>query len=350
MSAIAQNEPIKDFPYQFKDVHRVFASDTKDQCQTGTCWSFATTSFIESEIFRLGHGKRDISEMYNVRMTYPKKAEMYLRYHGKNNFSAGSLSHDVMKSIEEHGLVPEEAYPGKKEGEEEFDHGELDKVLKAMMDAIIENGHVTDNWGELPTQGFQSGGRGTSPMTFKEELEIETEDYMNISSFTHHPFYEEFVLEVPDNFSRGKFQNVPIAELKEIVKNGLKQGFTAAWDADVSEKGFSFKNGMAILPKDTKLRRGELFKKNRVEEATVTQASRQEGFDNFSTTDDHLMHIMGLATDQDGKEYFIIKNSWGSENQFGGLQYVSMAYFESKTISILVHKDVVPAAIMKKMK
>jgi len=360
ITLFAQNEPIKDFPYQFKEVHKVFSSEIKDQCKTGTCWSFATTSFIESEIFRMGHGQHDISEMYNVRMTYPEKAKMYLRYQGKNNFSAGSLAHDVIKSIEKHGVVTEESYPGRENPEEDFNHGELDKVLKAMMDAIIANGHASEHWeeaidgvldaylGEVP-ENFDTKGGAYTPMSFKEKLEIKTDEYVNVSSFTHHPFYEEFVLEVPDNFSQGKFQNAPISELTEIVKSGLKQGFTVAWDADVSEAGFSFKNGMAILPKDKKLRRGELFKE-KVEEATVTQETRQEGFDNFDTTDDHLMQIIGLSKDQDGTEYFVIKNSWGSDNQFGGKQYVSIPYFEAKTISILVHQDAVPSDILKKMK
>ncbi len=358
-SVFAQDKPTKTKAYEFEDVKRSFSTKTKDQCQTGTCWSFATTSFIESEILRLGHGEYNISEMYNVRMTYPKKAEKYLRYHGNNTFSAGSLSHDVMKSIDEFGLVPEEAYMARESEEEDYNHGELDNVLKAMMDAVIKNGHITDHWdeavnavldvylGEAP-KSFDIDGKSYTPLKFKEALEIKVEDYVNLTSFTHHPFYEEFVLEVPDNFSQGTFHNVKMKELTATVKNGLKHGFTIAWDADVSEAGFSFKNGIAILPKDKTLRRGQLFKE-KVEEITPTQELRQEGFDNFDTTDDHLMQITGLAKDQDGVEYFIIKNSWGTDNPYDGYQYISIPYFEMKTISILLHKDALPSDISKKL-
>ncbi|MFT4659949.1 MAG: bleomycin hydrolase [Patiriisocius sp.] len=357
--AFSQDKPKKKSPYQFTDVYRNFATETKNQCKTGTCWSFATTSFIESEILRLGHGERNISEMYNVRMTYPKKAEMYMRYQGKNNFSAGSLSHDVLESIDKYGIVPEEAYMGRNDEGEDYNHGEMDKVLKNMMDAVIENGHASEHWkdavdavldvylGEIP-ESFDTGGSGHTPIAFKEAMEIKVEEYVNLTSFTHHPFYEEFILEVPDNFSQGKFQNVKMKELTETVKNALKHGFTVAWDADVSETGFSFKNGMAIAPKDESLRRGELFKKIE-EEMTATQEKRQEGFDNFDTTDDHLMHIMGLAKDQDDNEYFIIKNSWGSDNPYEGKQYVSMPYFELKTISILLHQDGLKKELLDKL-
>lgn len=350
----------KDFPYQFEDVYKVYTSETKNQCRTGTCWSFATTSFIESEIFRLGHGMHDISEMYNVRMTYPKKAETYFRYHGKHQFSAGSLAHDVINSIAEHGIVPEKLYRGRSEQLEDYNHGEMDRVLTAMMDAIIKYGKPTDKWkdavdgvldaymGEVPEK-ISYENKMLTPQEFRDLFEIKPKEYVSMSSFTHHPFYEKFILEVPDNFSQGQFYNVPYKDLTATVKSALKQGFTVAWDADVSEQGFSFKNGMAILPADKDKKRADLFKEKETE-MTVTQELRQEYFDNLKTTDDHLMQIVGMTKDQDGDEYFVIKNSWGDENPYGGLQYVSIPYFEMKTISILVHYEAIPKDIQKSMK
>jgi bleomycin hydrolase len=210
--------------------------------------------------------------------------------------------------------------------------GNLDPRWGDTIDGILDT-----YLGELPTS-FDFEGKSYTPESFRDYLGIDPQAYMNITSFSHHPFGKTFILEVPDNFSKGEFYNVPIDDLQRSVEAAIVAGYTVAWDADVSEKGFSFRNGMALLPAA-----GEESKlwKQEIDEADVTQESRQKGFDNQTTTDDHLMHIVGLATDQSGKKYFVIKNSWGQGNEYGGRQYISMAYFRSKTIAVLIHKDAV---------
>ena len=338
--------------YTFNSLVDLEHTSVKDQCRTGTCWSYSTSSFFESEAARITGNVVDISEMATVRYTYPLKAETYLRYHGKHQFSPGSLCHDVTNAAEGWGLCPQEAYTGLKDGAKKHDHGAMDEELQKAVEAILknrENGVLDPSWkdeiasildshiGALPAK-FEYNGKSYTPESFRDFLGIVPSNYINLSSFTHHPFGEEFILEVPDNFSQGMFFNLPIDDLQRAVEAAVVNGYSVAWDADVSEKGFSFKYGMAILPAE-----GEEDKmwKEVVKEEKVTQASRQVGFDNQTTTDDHLMHIVGLATDQTGKKYFIIKNSWGTNNKYGGKQYISMAYFRAKTISVLVHKDAV---------
>ncbi|MFZ6050926.1 C1 family peptidase [Halocola ammonii] len=353
----AQDEQV----YEFTVVKEIDATETKDQCRTGTCWSFATISFLESEALRLGNGKHDFSEMFNVRVTYPLKAEKYVRYQGKYQFGPGSLSHDVINAVAEHGIVPESVYKGLNYGLEEHNHAEMDAMLEAMVKAVVENKgrRLTNKWedavnsvldvylGEIPTT-FEYSGKIYTPEEFRNAMGIVPEDYLSFTSFTHHPFYEPFVLEVPDNFSQEPFNNVPLEDLVSIVDNAIEKGFTVAWDADVSERGFSFRNGMAIAPEES-VSKDQLFKEV-VEEVEVTQMLRQVQFNNFQTTDDHLMHIVGMALDQDGKEYYIVKNSWGADNPYGGIQYVSKAYFMLKTVGILVHQDAVPSDVSKEFK
>lgn len=355
VTAFAQDK--SELPYKFTTIKDNSSTVIKDQCRTGTCWSFATASFIESEILRLGGDKVNLSEMYNVRVTYPKKAMNYVRYQGKTQFGAGSLSHDVMNAIRDYGMIPESVYSGINYGVERHNHGEMDAILEGMVKAIVDKnkGNLTDKWddaieavldvylGDVPSD-FTYEGKKYTPASFRDAMGVKTDDYINITSFTHHPFYQNFILEVPDNFSQGSFQNVPVEELYAIVVKAINDGYTVAWDADVSEKSFSFRNGMAILPAEG-VKKDDLFKKV-VSEVKVDQAYRQKGFNSFQTTDDHLMHITGIAKDQNGQEYFIIKNSWGQNNPFGGHQYISTAYFKGKTISVLLHKD----ALSKEMK
>jgi bleomycin hydrolase len=339
------------FNYTFKPLVELTATSVKDQGRTGTCWSYSTVSFLESEAARISGHVVDLSEMTTIRYTYPLKAEMYLRFQGKHQFSAGSLCHDVINAAAGWGLAPQEAYTGLSDGETAHNHAVMDEALLATVEALLKkpSGKLDVNWrqtisaildssiGELP-ESFEFNGESYTPVSFRDFLGIDPSAYMNITSFTHHPFGTSFVLEVPDNFSRGEFYNVPIDDLQRAVETAVVAGFSVAWDADVSEKGFSFKNGMALLPAD-----GEEDKlwKEEIQEAVVTQESRQKGFDNQTTTDDHLMHIVGLATDQFGEKYFVIKNSWGTNNLYGGRQYISMAYFRSKTIAILIHRDAI---------
>jgi bleomycin hydrolase len=355
-SASAQN----DFPYTFTEVKNNAATETKDQCNTGTCWSFATASFIESELIRMGKGEHNLSEMYNVRVTYPMKAGNYVRYQGKAQFGPGSLSHDVIKAIERYGVVPESVYDGLDPDQKRHDHSEMDAVLLGMVENLVKNsrGSLSSDWiaavnavldvylGAIP-ESFEYKGKKYTPASFRDELGIKAADYINITSFTHHPFYGSFILEVPDNFSQGSFYNMPIDEMVSVVEDALMAGYTVAWDADVSEKGFSFRNGMAIMPAEG-VSKEQMFSEV-VKEEVVTQKSRQDGFDAQQTTDDHLMHITGIAKDQDGKTYFITKNSWGDGNAFGGYQYISLEYFKAKTISVMIHKSALNKDVKKKL-
>lgn len=352
--AAAQNQS----PYTFTITHSADRTDVKDQAATGTCWTFATNSFIESELLRMGKGQHDISEMFNVRVTYPEKAWFYVRAGGKTQFGPGSLGHDVINAIRLHGMVPESAYPGKQGGSGQHDHSELDAVLEAFVKPLAERQNLSEFWveafegilnaylGEIP-ESFSYQGKTYTPQQFREAMGINPDDYVNITSFSHRPFYQKMVLEVPDNFSRGTFDNVGIEELYQIAVYALENGFTVSWDADVSEPGFSFTEGLAILPEKGTLK-ADLFIKP-VAEKEVDQESRQQGYNSHATTDDHLMHLVGLAKDQNGALWFVMKNSWGTGNKGEGYQYVSEAYFKMKTIAITLHKDGLPKELRKKL-
>jgi len=295
-----------------------------------------------------------------VRMTYPKKAADYIRYQGKNQFGAGSLSHDAINVMGEYGLVPESAYTGLQTGVTEHDHNGLDALLESTLKTALDKKLVQENqeWrkaiegildaylGRAPKE-FEYSGKTYTPATFRDAMGLKASDYVSITSFSHHPFNSKFVLEVPDNFSHESFYNVTIDELATIAEYAVNNGYSIVWDADVSEKTFSFKNGMAILP-SADVKAEDYFKKV-VTEQKVTQAERQDAFETLRTTDDHLMHITGLAKDQDGTNYFIVKNSWGKNNSYGGFQYVSREYFRGKTIAILLHKDAVPKEIRQNL-
>lgn len=347
--------------YQFTTTKELGVSSTEDQCASGTCWSFATISFIEAEIIRKGQPTLDLSEMFNVRVNYPEKVESYVRYQGKQQIGPGGLSHDVIFAIREFGLVPESAYTGLNPGKTEHDHGTLDAAIESWAKTVLEkklneggnewilalNGIMNEYLGEIPST-FTYNGKSYSPTSFRDAMKINPDDYVSITSFSHHPFYSQFILEVPDNWAKGSFYNVPMEDMQMILDNAIDNGYSVAWDADVSEKGFSFKNGMAIVP-DESVTKEDLFKKI-VPEKKITQDNRQAAFDSFQTTDDHLMHITGKSKDQNGNVYYITKNSWGTTNPYGGYQHVSKSYFQYKTVSIMVHKDAIPAAIRAKLK
>jgi bleomycin hydrolase len=347
-------------PYQFTPVTKIQVGDTEDQCSSGTCWSFATISFLEAEIIRKGNKPIDLSEMFNVYYTYQKKADSYVRYQGKQQFGPGGLSHDVIQIVGEFGMVPEVAYTGLTFNEARHNHDGLDNLLESTVSTVLKKnlnsqnqnwrksvvGILESNLGKVPTS-FTYEGKDYTPASFRDAMKIVATDYVSISSFAHHPFYSSFVLEVPDNWAKGSFYNVPLEDLMAITNNALEKGFSIAWDADVSERGFDFGQGLAILP-DASVQKDELFKKV-VPETKVTQALRQEAFDSFATTDDHLMHLTGMAKDQNGQFYYMIKNSWGTSNPYKGYQYVSQAYYQMKTVGIVVHKDAIPVDIRKKL-
>ena len=295
--------------------------------------------------------------MFVVRNVYRDKAKNYVLRQGKANFSQGSLAHDLINVAEKYGVVPESVYSGKLDGAESHNHGEMEAALKGMLDGILGRKSLSSKWSEafdcvvdvylgtMPDE-FTYGGKVYTPVTYAESLDINPDEYVNITSYTHHPFYNQFVLEIPDNYSNGSFYNVPMEELEKIVDNAVKNGYSIAWDGDVSEKGFSAKNGIAVLPVDEK--REDLFVVPG-EEVEVTQELRQSTFESYATTDDHLMHLTGIAKDENGNKYYLIKNSWGEIGEFKGYLYMSEAYFQLKTVSVLVHKDAIPKEIAKKM-
>lgn len=351
--------------YQFEIVTENDATSVKNQQKTGTCWSFSTVSFLESELIRMGKGTIDLSEMYVVRKTYPLKAERFVRYHGKNNFSPGSLSHDVINCVHNFGMVPEAVYSGKKNPDDVHNHSEMHRMLNKMLEETIKSKTLSEEWkasfaaildvylGEDPEK-FTYNDKEYTPRTFADEvLNINANDYVSLSSFLHHPFNEKFILEVPDNFCDGMFYNIPIEDLTKTVDFALENGFTIAWDCDVSDKGFSARKGIAIMPekdwKEMTKEEAKLVFETPTKELEVTQEMRQAAFDDYTLTDDHLMHITGIVKDQNGTKYYIVKNSWGENISKKGYLYVSEAYFKMNTISILLHKDGIPKNINKQL-
>ncbi len=334
--------------YEFEHTKDVQCTNIKNQSRTGTCWSFATSSFIESELMRMGKGNHDLSEMYVVRNIYKDKAQNYMLRQGKANFSQGSLSHDLIRMIASKGVVPESIYSGLAEGDTAHNHSEMEAVLKGMMDAVLKSKKPSQKWksafdavldtymGPCP-ESFEYNGKMTSPKELASDLGLDSKEYVSLTSFSHHPYYEKFILEIPDNYSNGYFYNIPLEELMTIMDQAVDQGYTVAWDGDVSEKGFSAREGIAVLPMDEK--REDLFKQPG-DEIEANASVRQAQFENYTTTDDHLMHLVGKAKDQNGTPYYIIKNSWGEISPYKGYMYMSETYAKMKTVAIMVHKDV----------
>ena len=335
------------------------ATPIKNQGSSGTCWSFSTLSFLESELLRQGQGEHDLSEMYIVREIYQDKAQHYVRMHGHARFSPGGTFHDVNNVLRDHGLVPQAAYRGKIVNPGRHDHDELDRVLEAVVQAVVPSrGGLTDRWplaiegvldaylGPMP-ETFAYQGQTYTPRSFADMLGLDAEDYIELASFTHAPYYEPFVLEVPDNWDAHRVYNLPLDELMQVMEQALRQGYTVAWDGDVSEEGFRHRRGLATVPV---VDRPTSQEKKAAAEALLSAVSRQEAFDQLQTTDDHLMHLTGLARDQHGQLFFLTKNSWGESNSCGGYLYMSDSYARLKTVHIMVHKDAVPTAIMEKLK
>jgi bleomycin hydrolase len=351
-------------PYTFKTLIDIDATPVISQGRTGTCWSFSTSSFLESEIIRLTGNPMDLSEMYTVRNTYPKKAENYIFRQGKAQFSEGGLAHDVINAVKENGLVPAEVFSGLFNQEKTYNHAELEPVLKAMLDTYISNpaGKLSSKWRDAVEaildiyigkniSSFSYSGKNYTPKSFLKETKINPDDYISITSYTHQPFYSKFILNIPDNWSNGSFYNLPLDEFINTIDNALKNGYTVALDCDVSERTFSSKDGVAIIPEDSSNNIKAL--QGVYPEKQITQAYRQEEFENYDTTDDHLMHITGMLTDQNGTKYYKVKNSWGTDprrNANGGYIYMSESYVRLKSISILLNRQALPKNISKKLK
>ncbi len=352
--------------YTFSIKKQVNATPVKDQNNSNTCWCFSTESFLESELLRMGKGAYNLSEMFVVRNMYIQKAEHYIRYNGATAFSAGGEPHDVINAVREYGMLPMEAYPGNAGTADKPDHAEMDGVLRAMLDAMLRKpgGSLSPNWknafiGALdgylgtPPESFTYQGKTFTPKTYAQSLGLNMDDYIEITSFTHHPFYSLFILEIPDNWANQFVYNVPLEDFMRITDNALSNDYTVAWAADISEKGFSFKNGVAIVPvkdyQDMSADEKDSMFLCPLPEKTITQRMRQEAFDNLTTTDDHGMQLVGMANDQNGTPYYLVKNSWGEENDLKGYLYCSAPYFMYKTTFIMVNKKALPKDILNKL-
>lgn len=369
--------------YQFTKVAHLDATPVESQGYTGTCWSFSALSFFESELMRMGNKNPDLlSEMYVARKAYEGKAEKYIRMDGKVNFSEGGAFHDIPYVIRRYGIVPQEIYPGLNYGSDKHNHSELFNVLNGAVQGVMAqisskgsktltpawknaiNG-ILDAYFGADIKEFELKGKKYTPESYAKAIGLEMDDYVSLTSFTNHEMNAECWLEIPDNWAWGKSYNIGLDDLMAATEYALKNGYTVAWGADVSEKGFSFSNGLAINPVDEltisvsgsdnkNFSDGGAEKHSNafvtpVKEVEVTPEIRQEGYDNKSTTDDHGMHIVGMYKDQNGTKYFLVKNSWGTGNYPEGYLYVSESYFKWKTINVYLHKDGLSKALKKKL-
>ena len=376
LSGTAQSEN----GYQFTTVVQQKATPVKDQAVSGTCWCFATTSFIESELLRQGKGEYDLSEMFIVRQKYLNQMADNLLRHGKGNVTQGSITASWITAFNQVGIVPEEAYTGINYDSPVHNHSELAGYVEAISAEAVKQKKNSKQYQELANslfdiymgkvpETFTYKGKEYTPKSFAESLGIDTDDYIPLTSFTHKPYYKPFEVEIPDNWEHSQMYNLPLDELINVMDGALKSGYTLCWDGDVSEKGFAYLNGVAINPdvksddlykdsdrahwgqlNDTE-RLAEVFRfEHPYPEVKVTPEIRQQGYESGKTTDDHLMHITGIATDQNGTKYYITKNSWAADsNAFGGYLNMSESYVRAKTIYILVHKDALPKTLKEKL-
>ena len=368
--------------YQFEEIAHLDATPVLSQGRTGTCWSFSALSFFESELIRKGNENPPIlSQMYIVRKAYEGKAEKYIRMDGKINFAQGGAFHDITWVIKHHGIVPNEAYKGLSYGIDHHNHSELFSGLNGYVNGVLDyskqkgsslssswkaglNGLLDAYLGEVP-ESFEFENKNYTPKSFAKETGLKMDDYISLTSFQHFDDYSECMLAIQDNWAWGKSYNVPLDDLVNATVNALKKGYTVAWGADVSEKGFNFREGLAIVPEDestikTKGKDNSNFsdagaKKESnaflgpVKEMDITAEIRQKGYDNKTTTDDHGMHITGLYKEKNGTLYFLVKNSWGTNNYPEGYLFVSENYFKHKTINVYLHKEALNKNLKKKL-
>lgn len=370
----------EDEGYVFTTVKELKITPVKNQNRTGTCWCFSTLGFLESELLRMGKGEYDLSEMFIVSKNYKDKAEKFVRLHGELNYAQGGSFEDVLQAWKDYGIVPESVMNGLQYGEDMHVHNELESASRAYLDQIIKNPNrklstawkkgfdgIIDAYLGTAPEKFTYNGKEYTPKSFAAELGINPDDYVSLTSYTHHPFYSEFAIEVQDNWRWATSYNLPIDELMQVFENAINTGYTIAWGADVSEKGFT-RNGIGVIPDIESMERSgsdqdrwlglstsekdaEIKKmmEKPCKELEITQEMRQEAYDNYETTDDHGMQIYGIAKDQTGKEYYMVKNSWGMAGNYKGIWYASKAFVAYKTMNIVVHKNAIPKSIRKKM-
>ena len=376
-SLFAQEEK-KDEGFQFTVVKENPITSTKNQNNSGTCWAFSSLGFFEAELLRMGKGEWDFSEMYLAHKTYEDRAKATVRLHGDMDFSQGGSFYDCVYCMKHYGMIPQSAMPepGTLQGDSLPNFTEFFSILTPMVKAVADskqkklspiwfkpiNATLDTYLGETPTT-FTYNGKTYTPQSFMASTGLNMDDYVSLTSFSHHPFYEQFVIEVQDNWRWGLSYNLPLDEFMEVMESAVKNGYTFAWGADVSEPSFR-KHEVVLMPKESTAKdnsgsdqakwQGDTDKddmvKNSQNEKEITQEMRQEAYDNWETTDDHGMLIYGLVKDQNGKEYFMMKNSWGDYNKYHGKCYISKAYVAYKTLNILIHKDALPKAIAKKLK
>lgn len=357
--------------YRFTEVINIDRTGVENQGSSGTCWSYATGSFLESEMIKAGRKPIHLSKIFHARKQYEEKADVYVRMGGNIGWGDGGEPHDVINSYRKYGTVPQEVYSGLTAGATRNNFGEMQAVLEGMLKGVAanKNGSINPVWKSLVTttldaylgkvpESFTYNGKNYTPKSFaKEVVGLNADDYIEFMSQTNTPYWEKAMMMVPDNWSFEWVNNIPMQELTNVIDHALKQGYTVTWATDVSEPYFSWPNGVAYVPENAmnldakrmkKEERDALFTEVK-KELTITPEIRQVGLDNQTTTDDHGMHIVGLSKDQNGKEYYIVKNSWGEDNDYKGYLNVSKAYVQLKTTAILLNKKGVPASVMSKV-
>ncbi len=353
--------------FKFTEVINLGTTSVKTQGSSGTCWSYSTNSFLESEMIRLGKQPVELSQIYSARNVYVEKGINYVRMHGAITLGDGGALHDVINMYKKYGTVPREVYTGLNYGTDKNKFGEMAALIEGVLAAVVKNpnGELTPNWqkayaavidsylGKVP-ENFTYKGKNYTPQSFaKEVVGINPDEYVELSSFNNTPYYQKTTMMVPDNWSLDQVYNVKLNDMTDVIDNALKKGYTVAWATDVSEKTFSWKNGVAYVATKkfedmTAEEKADLFNGPKAE-PEITPEMRQAAFDNYTTTDDHGMHIIGLAKDQTGKEYYIVKNSWGETNDYKGFLFVTKNFVKYKTTALLVNKGGIPTEIAKKL-
>lgn len=364
--------------YQFTTVKENKITPVKNQNRSSTCWSFSGLGFLESELMRMGKPETDLSEMFIVYHNWNDKADNFVRRHGTANFGPGGSFDDVLQAVKDYGIVPEEVMTGLNYGESSHVHNEIDALTDSYVNTVIKQKKLTPAWkkgyegilaaylGQAPEK-FTANGKEYTPQSYAKELGLNPDDYVSLTSYTHHPFYSQFAIEIPDNWRNSMSYNVPVNEMMEALEGAVMNGYTVAWASDVSEKGFT-RNGIAVVPnivagdlngsdqarwlglsqKDKDAEIAKAIESPGVE-ANITQEMRQAAYDNYETTDDHGMQIYGIAKDQAGNKYYMVKNSWGTNNKYEGTWYASDPFVRYKTMSIVMHKDALPKSLKKKL-